>query len=135
MAQSSAKRRRAPDKMVSIDVVTILNAPVTVSVGDGGARSLPVLEVAMRKMLQKALNKGDHRAIADFIKICERHKLLAPRPVAKGDGGVIYAAFGNHEDWDEFRAKLGMYDHPPPWPGEPPDRWKNILRAPPEVHS
>lgn len=132
MTATSSRRRRKCAEIPRIDVGAILDTPISVTTPDGRTRSRSPFEVAVRKLLHKALKERDGRAVLQFLKLCENHGLVLPPLPPPGDRGIICAGFDNREDFEEFSAKLAYYGHPPPWPNEAPDRWTHVLRDPPE---
>lgn len=132
MTAPLSRRRRRSAEIPRIDVGAILDAPISGTTADGRPRLLSPFEVAVRKVLRKALKERDGRAVLQFLKLCEDHGLVLPPLPPPGDRGIICAGFDTHGDWEEFTAKLSYYGHPPPWPNEAPDRWTHVLREPPE---
>lgn len=87
--QSGNPRGRPPTRgAVKIDLNAILNKPVTV-IQDGEARHMPPKEVALRKILKKALTKRDLRSIIYLLEQFEKYAAIEFPPVMSG-GGVVY---------------------------------------------
>jgi Family of unknown function (DUF5681) len=98
------------------DIAAILDEPLTVRKA-GATESMSPFEVSVRQLVKRALGKNDLKAILEFVRLCERYKLIAPLPPSEGGGPVLVVP--KTWDWNEW---LQMFEQhgPPPWPGKRP---------------
>ena len=76
----------------SVDAAAILNEPLLVQTA-GGPRTMPTYEVVVRRLVERAVNRKDLRAMIEFLKLCETCRLLVP-PELEEIGGVYRAPKG-----------------------------------------
>ena len=97
-----------------IDVEAILDETLTVRKA-GATKSMSAFEVTVRQLVKRALNKNDLNAILEFVRLCERHGIMAPLPPPEPCGRVLQVP--KSWDWDEWLQMF--HEHgPPPWPGD-----------------
>ena len=96
--------RPKAQKLETIDVAEILNAPTKARIG-GKKTELSSSEACFRRLAQRALK--DHLpSIKGFIKICEEHGLIA-LPSPDPGGGVIVAPKG-YSPWEWAEVITGQ---------------------------
>jgi hypothetical protein len=105
--RTSSKRKRG-----AVDVAAILEKPVTVR-QNGRTRKMSPFEASMRKLVSSAINDNVFRAMAEFLRQCEKHGVLVP-PTPRRARGVLYIPKDwDSEEWLQTLRRRG----PPPWPG------------------
>ncbi len=113
--RSGNPRGRPPDKKRErVDIIAVLDAPVTVSQG-GLTRQISSFEASVRKLAVNAIKHKKIDAILDFLKLCERHNMVqTPPPPPKGGGVLIVPKTWDSEKWEKMLKRHGA----PPWPGK-----------------
>ena len=76
----------------SVDAAAILNESLLVQTA-GGPRTMSTYEVVVRRLVERAVKHKDLRAMLEFLKLCETHRLLVP-PEVEEIGGVYRAPKG-----------------------------------------
>ena len=95
-----AGRPKKTNKVQSVDVAAILNEPLVVQAA-GAHRTMPAYEVVVRRLVERALKHKNLRAMLEFLKLCETHRLLVPAEIDV-IGGVYHAPKDvNFQDWAE----------------------------------
>lgn len=96
-------------------ILSILDEPVRVRKGNT-IRKMSPFEVTVRQIVGKAL-KGDIKAAVEFVKMCERYKVVvtdAPMPTS----GVVEVPA--HVPWDEATKLIETEGVPSKWIRRPP---------------
>jgi hypothetical protein len=111
--QSGNRKGRPPRRREALDVAGLLDGPIPVSQA-GAAREMSGFEVGVRKLVSRALKDGDLQAALEFLRLCEKYRVIVPAPVPPARGNVLVIP----KTWDhgEWMAMLEKYG-PPPWPG------------------
>jgi hypothetical protein len=80
------------------DVAAILDEPLRVKKA-GAIERMSAFEVGVRRLVKRALNNNDLKAILEFVALCEGHGLIAPPQPLEQSGGVLVVPW----DWDEWQ--------------------------------
>lgn len=99
-----------PKKKPDVDVLSLLDQPVTV-VQEGQAVEMQPGEVALRKLVRKALKDRDRRAIVHLIDLFIKYDALR-LPSSLPGGGVL--ALPNDLPW-RLATLAARRLGPPPW--------------------
>jgi hypothetical protein len=92
-------RPRKPEP-APIDIVAVLTEPIPVKIG-GASREMETFEVWLRGLAKRALTDGNLRAALEFLKVCAKHRIIAPPP-ASPTGGVVRLPYA---EWLEVVTK------------------------------
>lgn len=114
--QSGNRKGRPPRRQEALDVAGLLDEPIPVSQA-GAAREMSGFEVGVRKLVSRALKDGDLQAALEFLRLCEKYRVIVPAPAPPAQSGVLVVP---REEW---KAMLETYS-PSPGPGprsDPPE--------------
>ena len=105
---------RRPKKAINqIDVAAILETPIQVKQG-GQVKTMHPFEVMARQLLRQSLQDKNPTAIIEFLRLCQKYKLLSPPSAPSAISPVQYIPSDwNTDEWLEMLHRHG----PPPWPG------------------
>lgn len=103
-----------PRKKPGVDVLSLLDQPVTV-IQQGQPTDMQPSEVALRKLVRKALKDGDRRAIVHLIDLFIKYHAL-PLPSSLPGGGVL--ALPNDMPWPLAMLALRRLGAPPWTPSQ-----------------
>ena len=100
------KGRPKKTKHTAIDVAAILDEPITVRKAGVACKMSPV-EISIRQLVKRALDKKDLRAIREFLKLCKIHGVVVPTPPAEAGHGVLTAPTA--ADYDAWQKEYFEY--------------------------
>jgi len=99
---------RGRPKKQPVDLLDLLDAPVTVKAGDK-ERQMSPFEASFLRLAQRAV-QGNLTAILKFIKICEEYGVMAPPPAPTGGGVVVVPKNVDYEAWLDEHTELVPID-------------------------
>lgn len=105
--------RPQEQRLRDVVVGSVLDEPISVKKGNTKQR-MPAFEVALRKLVDRALKQKDLRAIREFLETCEEYGVVKPAPKSKEAGVLIVPKDWDWDEWGEMYRLCGA----PPWPGE-----------------
>ncbi len=96
------------------DVAEILSEEIAVK-NAGVSRKMRPFEAGVRQLVSQALNDKKLDATLEFVRLCEKHGIVAPAPDRKVSGGVLVIP----KTWVKDEWMQMFHEHgEPPWPGD-----------------
>ncbi len=95
-----------------VDVFQILDEPVTVR-QDGVTREISSFEASVHRLVSLALKDENLDAALEFIKVCEKYRIMMPASLPRAGGVLRYPRGWDRDEWWEMFNTHG----PPPGPG------------------
>jgi hypothetical protein len=127
------KRHRRAKKPHSNSVLDVLNEEIHIS-KNGRKIKMSSYEIAVRKLVEKAVRESHLDNACEFLELCKQHNLIEYTSGPQSSGVLMVPRSWS---WDEWMSMFNRYG-PPPWPGprsgtvDPNGTDSSSKRPPPE---
>ena len=106
--QPTRRRTRTPSSNEVLDVLT-----EAIPIRKAGRKvTMSSLEISVRKLVEKAVKEKHLDNAIEFLKLCERHKLITRPSGTQSSGVLIVSGIWDQDEWIAMLNRHGA----PPWP-------------------